>query len=80
MFLRLSAALVGTLPVALYASLALADFLPTSNEVRAAIGYYAPLPLYSLFACLAARANGGLRAWLTCLSASCLLKLALVLL
>jgi hypothetical protein len=79
-FLRLSAALLGTLPVALYASLALATYLPVSDAVRAVIGFYAPLPLYALFACLVARAHAGARAWLVCVGAAALLKLGLVLL
>ncbi len=77
-FLRISAALLATLPLTLYASLALTAFLPASEQARAAIGFFAPLPLYSLFACLAARMQSGVRAWATCLIASGILKLVLV--
>lgn len=64
--LRLSAALVATAPLALFAGMALAAFAPVSHEARAAIGLYTPLPLYVLFACLAARARA-VFAWPLCL-------------
>jgi hypothetical protein len=75
--LRLAAALVACPPVALYSSLALAAFLPASDEVRAAIGYLIPLPLYTVYACMAARARSGPIAWIACIGALTLLRLAL---
>jgi hypothetical protein len=77
-FLRLSAALIGVLPVALYAGLGLARFLPLEPEMRAALGYYSPLPLYALFGCLAARSQSGWRAWAACAGMAALLKVMLV--
>jgi hypothetical protein len=77
--LRLSAALLATVPLAFYVSLALTAFLPASDQVRAAVGFFSPLPLYSLFACLLARMHTGGRAWLSCLVPTLMLKLLLAL-
>jgi hypothetical protein len=77
-FLRLSAALVGTVPSAWCAGLALARWLPASDQARIAAGYFAPLPLYVVLACLAARARTGWRAWGACLLSGVLLALALI--
>ena len=77
--LRLSAAIVGTLPLSLYAPLVLVTVVPLPDEARAALGLFAPLPAYALFGCLVARVSTGARAWLVCLVAAGLLRLALAL-
>lgn len=76
-FLKLSAALLGAAPVALYASMAAARLLPVDDQVRAVCALFLPLPLYVTLACLAARARSGARAWLLCAAALALLLLAL---
>lgn len=76
LWVRLSAALLATLPVAVLGGMALAVFAPASSEARAAIALYSPLPLYVLFACLAMRTRGT-AAWLVCGIATALLWLTL---
>ena len=78
MFLRLSAAVVGVLPVAVYIGLATARWLPADAEVRAAVGYFCPLPVYVLLGCLVARDRSGVRAWAACALAAVALKAALI--
>jgi hypothetical protein len=55
--LTLCAALVGTVPLAFFGPLALAKLLPVSDELRAVIALYLPLPLYALLAVLTVRAR-----------------------
>jgi hypothetical protein len=55
--LTLCAALFGTAPLSLFGSLALAKLLPVSDELRAVIALYLPLPLYALLAVLTVRAR-----------------------
>jgi hypothetical protein len=64
----LTAAFVACAPIGLGVGLAIARFLPVSNEARAVVGLYAPLPIYVLLACLVARA-GAFVAWGTWLLA-----------
>jgi hypothetical protein len=75
---RVIAALLGTLPVALFAAAALARFLPAPEPVRFAIGYSAMLPLWLAAMCWIAVARSGRRAWLLCAAAT-VLTAALVL-
>ena len=55
--LTLSAALVGTVPLSLFGPLVLAKLLPVSDQLRAVIALYLPLPLYALLAVLTVRAR-----------------------
>lgn len=64
--LRLAAALVATLPVALVVGLALARHAPLDDEGRFALGFFAPLPIYLALSCAVALVRSPARAWLTC--------------
>lgn len=66
--LVLTAALVACAPLGLAVGLAIARLLPVSNEARAVVGLYAPLPSYVLLACSVARASSSV-AWATWLLA-----------
>lgn len=66
-WLRSLAALVGTLPAALFGSVALARFLPLSDDTRFAIGFSLVIPLWVTAMCLAFLATNGARAWRVCL-------------
>jgi hypothetical protein len=72
-WLRVLAALAGTLPVALLASAALARFLPLSEDTRFAIGFTAAIPLWITAMCFAFLARSGERAWAVCIAATVLL-------
>lgn len=74
--LELSAALLGTLPVALFTALALARLAPLSDQARAVVGLYAPLPLYAVLACLAARMRWK-TAWFACATTTVALEAVL---
>jgi hypothetical protein len=63
--LTLVAALVGTLPLALYAPLLLAQKLPASDEARAALALFLPVPLYVVSACVVMRLRAP-QAWAAC--------------
>jgi len=66
-WLRILAAILGTLPVALLGSACLARFLPLSEDARFAIGLTAAIPLWITGMCFAYLARSGARAWLVCL-------------
>jgi hypothetical protein len=68
--LRILAATLGTLPVALYAGVCLARFLPFSLDVRFAVGFSAVVPLWIAAMCIAFLARRGARSWLLCLLGS----------
>jgi hypothetical protein len=57
--LTLVAALAGTLPASFFGPLALAKLLPVSDELRAVVALYLPLPLYVLLAVLTVRVRSG---------------------
>ncbi len=72
--LRVGAAVIGTLPVALLAGLLAARVVPGSEDVRFAVGHALVIPLWVAGMCLAALARSGTRAWLTCMSLVALLS------
>ena len=76
-FLRHSAALVATVPVALYLALAIIRWWPASDGARLAFGYVALVPLWVALACVAVRARSGGRAWIVCIVATAVLRVAL---
>lgn len=67
------AAIVGTLPVALFANACIARFLPLSAETRFAVAYAALIPTWLIAMCWAWLARSPLRVWLICLIATALL-------
>lgn len=67
---RVAAALVGSLPPAMFASVCLARFLPCAEDVRVAVGFAAPLPLWVATMCAAFVARTGARAWALCAALS----------
>jgi hypothetical protein len=71
-WLRVLAALAGTLPVALLASACLARFLPLSEDTRFAIGFTAVIPLWVTAMCFTFLARSGTRAWGACIGSSLL--------
>lgn len=60
---RVSAALIGTLPVALLAGVSLARFLPLTLEVRFALGFTLVLPVWVALMCVTFLARSAARAW-----------------
>ena len=72
---RTSAALVGTLPDALLASLVLCRFLPLREDRRFAIGFLLAVPLWITGICTVALARSGAFAWLACAIVGALLGL-----
>jgi hypothetical protein len=72
------AATLGTLPIALLGSAALARFLPLSADARFATAFGLAIPLWVAAMCVALLAKSGTRALLVCLAASATLA-ALVL-
>lgn len=69
------AATLGTLPVALLASAALARYLPLSDDARFAVGFAAVIPLWVTAMCVTLLIQTGRRALLGCLGVSLLLAL-----
>ncbi|MCA9639113.1 MAG: hypothetical protein H6718_28895 [Polyangiaceae bacterium] len=65
---HVAAALVGTLPGAFFASVALARRLPFALETRFSIGFLALLVLWVGALCWVWRSHSAGRAWLWCLS------------
>ena len=61
---------LGTLPVALFGSAALARFLPLSADARFATGFGLAIPLWVAAMCVALLARSGTRALLICLASS----------
>jgi biotin transporter BioY len=64
--LRVLAALVGTLPVAVLGTACLSRFLPAGAEARMAIGAALAIPLWILAMCTVALSRSAARAWLWC--------------
>jgi len=64
------AATLGTLPIALLGSAALARFLPLSADARFATGFGLAIPLWVAAMCVVLLARSGSRALLMCLAAS----------
>lgn len=69
------AALAGTLPPALLASVAIAVHAPLARDLRFALGYGLALPLWVAGMCLVFPIRSPARAWLPCLAATALLSL-----
>lgn len=72
-WLRVLAALVGTLPAALFASASLARFPPLSEDARFALGFTLAIPLWITAMCFAFLARSGTRAWGVCLGVTAIL-------
>lgn len=72
-WLRIVAALVGTLPAALLASISLARFLPFSESTRFALGFAAVVPFWVALMCLTFLARSSARAWAALASVSAVL-------
>lgn len=64
--LRVLAALVGTLPLAVLASVCLARFAPFAESTRAALGFSLVVPLWLAAMCFAFLARSAARAWGVC--------------
>ena len=64
--LRLLAALVGTAGPALYAAIALARFLPASEEPRFIVGFLLFVPFWVGAMCAAFLARSAARSWAVC--------------
>ena len=73
--LRVVAALVGTLPVAVLGSVCLAKLLPFDEATRVALGFTLAIPLWVALMSFAFLARSGWRAWAWCLVATLLLGL-----
>lgn len=65
--LRISAAVLGTLPIALLASTCLARFLPATRDAGFALGFASVIPVWVTAMCLAFLSRSGARTWLVCL-------------
>ncbi|MEY2931395.1 MAG: hypothetical protein RL033_2144 [Pseudomonadota bacterium] len=76
--LLVAAVILGTLPIALLTSAALARYLPLSDDARFAVGFVVVIPLWVTAMCIALLAKTGLRAFVWCLGTSVVLS-ALVL-
>lgn len=63
---RSLAATLGTLPVVLLASAALARFLPVSADARYALAFISVIPFWVLAMCVAFLAQRSVRVWLVC--------------
>lgn len=73
--LRIIAATLGTLPVALLTSACIARFAPLSPDLRFAIAYAALVPLWVSAMCVAFLARRGAHALFACALVSALLAL-----
>ncbi len=73
--LRVLAALVGTLPLAVLASVCLARRLPLAEGARLTLGFTLAIPVWVAVMCLVFLARGGWRAWGLCSAATLLLGL-----
>jgi predicted permease len=70
---------VGTLPIALLISTALARYLPLSDDARFAVGFASSIPLWVSTMCLALLAQTGVRALAGCVGVSLVLTLLILL-
>ena len=61
-----AAALVGTLPPALFGAVCLARFLPLEEGARSVLGLTLSIPLWCAAACSAFLARNAARAWVAC--------------
>ena len=68
--LRVLAALLGTMPVAVLAAVCLARFLPFAEATRFTLGFTLAFPLWLACMCVAFLARSGARAWGWCLGVS----------
>jgi hypothetical protein len=66
-FARVTASMLGTLPVAVLAAMVVARYLPARDEVRLAVGFLLLIPLWVTGICTVFLARSGGRAWLRCL-------------
>lgn len=71
--LRVSGALLATLPVAVLAAVCLARWLPGDAEFRLMLGLTLAIPLWVLAMCQAFLAQSGVRVWLWCAAAAVVL-------
>ncbi|WP_437675082.1 hypothetical protein [Sorangium sp. So ce131] len=71
--LRVLAALVGTLPIAVLGGACLSRFAPLAEEARFILGYALAVPLWVGAMCLAFLARSAARAWAVCAAISALL-------
>ena len=72
-WLHTSAALGGTLPVALCASICMARYLPLELSARFAVGFLSVIPLWVAAMCVVWLARTGARAWQWCAAATLVL-------
>jgi hypothetical protein len=68
--LRIVAALAGTLPLAVFASVCLARFLPFAESARFTLGFMLAIPLWITSMCFVFLARSGARALGVCLGVS----------
>ncbi|WP_437528323.1 hypothetical protein WME79_44770 [Sorangium sp. So ce726] len=71
--LRVLAALVGTLPLAVLASVCLARFAPLAEDTRSALGFSLVVPLWLAAMCFAFLTRSAARAWGACAALGALL-------
>lgn len=71
--LRVTAALLGTLPAAVLAAICLTRYLPLDPESGLVVGLLLALPLWVAGMCLCSLARSGRRAWLWCVGLALLL-------
>lgn len=64
------AAVVGTLPAAVFASVCLARFLPFAEAARFTLGFMLAIPLWVTAMCFVFLMRSGARAWGWCLGVS----------
>ncbi|WP_437277999.1 hypothetical protein WME90_43365 [Sorangium sp. So ce375] len=64
--LRVLAALIGTLPLAVLGSVCLARFAPFGEATRSAVGFSLVVPLWLAAMCVAFLARSAARAWGGC--------------
>ena len=68
--LRISAALVATLPVSLLGSAAFAAVLPVPGSAAVAVGILAFIPIWLAAMCVCFLARRGWLAWIVCIAAT----------
>ncbi|WP_437293218.1 hypothetical protein [Sorangium sp. So ce426] len=64
--LRVLAALIGTLPLAVLGGVCLARFAPLAEATRSALGFALVVPLWLAAMCVAFLARSAARAWSVC--------------
>ena len=78
-FARITAALVGSLPVALGLSICVSLYAPLAEEARFALGFFLAPILWVTAMCVGFLAKSGLRAWACVAASSGLLALVIAL-